>query len=625
MKKRDNNRERRFTRRAFMVGVIQTALMGALGSRLAWLQIAQGQRYKTLADNNRINIKMLAPSRGYILDRKGEPLAVNGQNFRVMITPEQTRDLETALSSIQKIIPVTQRDIQRLIKQAERSPSFMPLEVRNNLEWEEVAKIEVNLPDLPGVSIDEGEVRHYPMGPAAAHIIGYVGAVNKAEQTGDALLTLPGFKVGKTAIEKAYDTDLRGRAGAAEIEVNVVGREVRELRRQSGVPGADIKLSLDKGMQTFVQNRLARERSASAVVMDVKTGAVYALASHPAFDPNIFSRGIPADLWEKMLADPGLPLNNKAVGGQYPPGSTFKMVTALAALEEGVITRHSTAFCPGHYDFGDSRFHCWKKGGHGTVNVVSALSESCDTFFYKLATDLGIDRLAKYAERLGIGHKLGVGLPEERAGLMPTKAWKVGQFGESWQPGESIVASIGQGYILATPLQLATMTSRLVNGGFEVSPWLADTVGDKKVSTDKSGKPLGFKQEHIDLILRGMTEVVNGATGTARGSRIKIEGREMGGKTGTAQVKRITKQERAAGVKNEDLAWHFRHHALFVGYAPLHKPRYACCVVVEHGGGGSAVAAPIARDILIMTQQRNPAGVVEEVPTPDDAANRKKG
>lgn len=603
---RENDRGKSFTRRALLIGAMQGGIVGVLGTRLAWLQIAQSQRYRTLSDNNRINIKMLAPSRGQILDRNDIPMAVNGQNFRVVVIPEQTSDLETALSRLQKLIKLSQHDIQRVIKQAQKNPPFVPLEVRDNLDWEEVARIEVNLPDLPGLSIDEGEVRYYPYDMAAAHLIGYVGAVSKGEVGDDPLLTLPGFKIGKAGVEKTFDGPLRGAAGTAEIEVNVLGREVREMSRKPGRQGSPLRLTIDAELQQFVHQKLSEKQSASAVVMDVHTGAVFALGSYPAYDPNVFSRGLSAELWEELLADPGLPLNNKAVGGQYPPGSTFKMVTAMAALEAGVINRNTTAFCPGFYDFGDNRFHCWKKPGHGTVNVVQALEQSCDTFFYKLAVDLGVDRIAAAAVKLGLGDKLGFELSEERPGLIPTKEWKMGRFGESWQPGESIVASIGQGYTLTTPLQLAVMVARLVNGGKAVKPWIAGFVGAEE-NVPREWPKIDFRKENIELVIQGMHDVMAGRNGTARASQLKDERFWMGGKTGTAQVRRITREDRAAGVKNEDLPWKFRHHALFVGYAPLSAPRYACAVVVEHGGGGSAAAAPVARDIMEKVQILDPA------------------
>ncbi|MCB9991861.1 MAG: penicillin-binding protein 2 [Rhodospirillales bacterium] len=604
--KKDNDRIESFTRRAFIVGALQCTFLTVLGGRLAWLQVAQGSKYKTLAENNRINLKMIAPSRGKIVDRFGTALAVNDQNFRVLIVPEQAHDMEKVLSSLQKLIDLSQRDIKKVLKQVEKQAAFVPLEVKDNLNWEDVARIEVHLPDLPGVSIDVGEIRTYPYGAATAHLVGYVGAVSRSELSDDPVLSLPGFKIGKTGIEKVYDEKLRGTAGTAEVEVNVVGREVRELKRHSGKTGAKVKLSIDTDLQIYTQERLATEQSASAVIMDVHTGAVYALSSSPSFDPNLFTRGLSAEKWEEMLADPGLPLNNKAVGGQYPPGSTFKMVTALAALEEGKITRNKSVYCPGHYDYGDDRFHCWKRGGHGRVDLIDALAESCDTFFYEIATDIGIDKLAEYAYKLGLGQKLAFELAEERPGLMPSKGWKMGQFGESWQPGETIVASIGQGYILSTPLQLAVMTSRLVNGGFAVKPWVVGYTG-RQAGQQGNWPKLGFQDRHLELIIKGMNRVVGHPDGTAFASQIDHEAFKMGGKTGTAQVKRITMADRLEGVQNSDLPWKYRHHALFVGYAPVSSPRYACAVVVEHGGSGSGTAAPIARDILRKTQERDPA------------------
>lgn len=604
---RDKDRSLSFTRRAIVLGALQATALTALGARLAWLQIVDGHRYKTMSENNRINVKLLAPSRGLIVDRYGVQIAVNNQNFRVMVIPEQTRNLENALLGLQKLITLSDNQVQALMKQAKKSPKFAPLVVRDNLTWDEVATVEVNLPDLPGVSIDVGEIRSYPMDAATAHLVGYVGAANKGElEDKDPLLKIPGFKVGKTALEKIYDKELRGKAGAAEIEVNVVGREVRELSRRPGEPGQDLVLTIDSELQKYIQSRLSESRSASAVVMDVHTGGVYAMASVPSFDPNIFTRGLTPEKWEELLSTEGHPLNNKAVGGLYPPGSTFKMVTAMAALELGIINENTSFFCPGHFSLGDTRFHCWKAQGHGRVNVVQALAQSCDTFFYNIAIDIGVDRLADMSRKLGLGQILGIELTEERAGLVPTRDWKRGAMNKPWYPGESVVGSIGQGYIQTTPLQLAVMTARLVNGGKEVKPRLAEYIGPtKRIQT--VWPDLGLKGRNLDIVMRGMENVVNQPGGTALGSKITIEGQEMGGKTGTAQVKRITADERARGVRNETLPWHLRHHALFVCYAPIHAPRYACAVVVEHGVGGSSTAAPIGRDIMIMTQQRAPA------------------
>lgn len=602
----DYDSGRLFSRRAIVIGALQTGLLGLLAGRLVWLQVVHGQKYKTLSDKNSINLKVLAPSRGIIVDRNDIPLAVNNQNFRVLVIPEQTDNLELSLEKLEGLIKLTPREKGLVLKKAKKTASFVPQEVKDNLSWEDVAKIEVNLPDLPGLSIDVGQIRHYPLGRATSHLIGYVGAVSKTDLTGDPVLTLPGFKIGKTGIEKRYDQDLRGKAGTSEIEVNVRGREIRELSQQPSQEGHKIQLTIDSKLQSYVQERLDSEKSASAVIMDAKTGAVYSLVSSPAFDPNLMTKGISAEQWEELLADPGVPLNNKAISGQYPPGSTFKMITALAALEEGVITRNTTVNCPGHYDYGDSRFHCWKWGGHGRVDVLKALEQSCDTFFYKIAVDVGIDTIARYARMFGFGSKTGFEMTEERSGLMPTKDWKIGHFGARWQPGETLVASIGQGYILATPLQLTMMTARLVNGGYAVNPWITAYNGAEEFPPIKVGR-INVSKANLDLVVRGMRQVTTTKKGTAVASQIPERALRMGGKTGTSQVRRISMQERIDGVSNKDLPWRLRHHALFVGYAPLDNPRYVCTVVVEHGGSGSATAAPIARDILYQAQKRDPA------------------
>lgn len=607
--------QKSFSRRALFIGALQIFGITVLTGRLAWLQLFEGAKYKTLSDQNRISLRLIAPPRGQIMDRFGVPLAVNTQNYRVLIIPEQTKDLTEALRALAKIIPLDERDMRRVQREAARTAKFFPLKVREDLSWEEVAKIEVNTPDLPGVFIDQGEMRTYPYGPATAHIVGYVRAVGQDDLEDDnPLLRLPGFKIGKTGIEKVQDIPLRGRAGAAEVEVNVAGREVRELSRRPAIEGAPVTLTIDGELQRFAQEILAQHKSASAIVMDAHTGAVYAMASHPSFDPGIFVRGVTQDMWQMMMADPGRPQTNKVLAGLYPPGSTFKMITALAGLEAGVFNEHSTVFCPGHYNFGNAKFHCWKKGGHGTVDVRTALQKSCDTFFYKFSTDIGIDRIAAMAHRFGLGEIMDFDIPEERAGIIPDTAWKMREIGEKWHPGETIVCSIGQGYIVSTPLQLAVMTARLVNGGYAVKPWVTQQVGDALSKNAAKGAHHAFPKidihpEHLGPILDGMDIVVNQPGGTAFASRIQRAGFEMGGKTGTSQVRRITKEQRRLGIKNEDLPWNQRHHALFVGYAPVSAPKYVCAVVVEHGVGGSSAAAPLAKELLALTQERNPAAM----------------
>ncbi len=601
------DRSKSFSRRAFVVGACQGALLTVLGGRLAWLQIVQGRKYKTLSDRNRINTKMVAPSRGEIVDRFGVPLAVNNQNFRVLLVPEQAEDVDAALKKLARLVDLSDNRIQKIIKESKKSSSFVPLEVADSLNWDEVAKIEVNLTDLAGMSIDEGEIRNYPFEDSTGHLIGYVGAVNKAELAdGDHVLSLPGFRIGKTGIEKSFDKDLRGSAGNSQMEVNVSGREVRRLEENKSQNGERVVLSIDAELQRYVQQRLSDNKSASAVIMDSHTGAIYAMVSHPSFDPNLFIRGIDTERWQELLSNPAFPLNNKAISGQYPPGSTFKMVTAMAALETGVANSTIRVKCTGRYEYGKDGFYCWKHSGHGSVNLTTSLMKSCDTYYYKLCTDVGIDNIAKMGRRLGLGEKYNFDLREERSGLMPTKDWKLARDGKPWRPGQTIIASIGQGFVLATPMQLAVMTSRLVNGGYAVKPWLVAQLGDKKLHSGK-WPSLGLNQKHLAMVKKGMDYVVEHKDGTAHKARIEDVGMQMGGKTGTAQVKRLTRADRLKGLKNDEIQWKLRDHALFVGYAPIDNPRYVCSVVVEHGGGGSSTAAPIARDLLLMAQKRDPA------------------
>lgn len=603
----DDYSDKIFSRRAFFIGAIQLCGICILGGRLAWLQIAQKKRYKTLSDKNRISIKILSPSRGQILDRFGVPLAVNTQNYQVVIVPEQVKDAEKSLNALSKVIDLEEEQIAKVIKNITRSAKFIPVKVKENLTWEEVAKIEVNLPDLPGLSISRGQSRNYPYRESTAHIIGYVRSPSEKDlQDEDPLLRLPDFKIGKTGIERVYDASLRGKAGASEVEVNVVGREVRELQRKPPALGERIALTIDGELQRFTQEALSIHKSASAVIMDAHTGAIYAMASHPSFDPNMFVRGLTNDEWSAIRDNPLKPQTYKAIAGQYPPGSTFKMITALAGLRAGVINENTTVKCPGHYEYGNHRFHCWKKWGHGKMNLVTSLEQSCDVYFYKMATEVGIEKIAEMANMFGLGHELDIGLVGERAGLMPTKAWKRKATGRRWQHGDTIITSIGQGDVLSTPLQLAVMTARLVNGGYDVKPSITKQIGSMSFEQDQ-WQSLGIPKQHLDLVMKGMNRVVNSEKGTAKASRIEEEGMEMGGKTGTAQVRRITAEQRRLGIKNEDLPYEQRHHALFTGYAPIGNPRYVCAVVVEHGVGGSTAAAPLSKILLKETQLRDPA------------------
>lgn len=606
----DFERHKLFTRRALMLGAGKAALLSALGARMYYLQVIEADTYRTLAEENRINFRLVPPPRGGVTDRFGEAIAANRQNYRVVLIPEQAKDITATLERLSLIIPVSEGERRRILREVKRKKAFVPVTVRDNLRWRDVAAIEVNTPDLPGVQIEVGESRYYPYSDDTAHVLGYVAAVSDKEMGGDPLLQLPGFRIGKAGIEKLYDLSLRGSGGTSQVEVNAYGREIRVLSRQEGQAGAKIRLTIDMGLQTMVNARLAGE-SASAVVIDVHTGDILAMASTPSFDPNAFNQGLSSEQWQELVSNPMAPLNNKAISGQYAPGSTFKMIVALAALEAGVVTPGNKIGCSGKVTLGDSDFHCWKKGGHGPVDLVEAIAQSCDVYFYDIARRTGIERISEMARRLGLGDTLGLDLPGERKGLMPTKAWKMGAIGTPWQVGETMIAGIGQGYVLTTPLQLAVMTARLVNGGHKVSPHM--TIDD--VTPDgvrprhaPAWEPVGLRAENMAVMRKAMDAVVNETIGTAFGARIRTPDRRMGGKTGTVQVRRISKAERETGVlKNEELPWKERDHALFVGYAPTDNPRYAISVVVEHGGGGSSVAAPIARDILDEAQKRGSA------------------
>lgn len=608
---RDHDRYKVLTRRAAMLAGGKVLLVSALAGRLYYLQVVESDRYVLLAEENRINLRLLPPPRGRIVDRFGEPLAVNRQNYRVLVVAEQARDVGQILEAVGRVVPLSDYDHQRVLKEAGRKRAFVPITVKENLSWQEVSRIEVNAPDLPGVIIEVGQTRFYPHRHRVAHLLGYVGAVSESELTGEPLLELPDFRIGKNGIEKQYELALRGTAGTSQLEVNAVGRVIQELERDDGMPGQEIALTIDIELQEFAAQRLQGE-SGAVVALDIHTGEVLALVSSPSYDPNGFTEGLSTADWRALSSDPRAPLSNKAVAGQYAPGSTFKLMVALAALESGVIGAGHRAFCPGHLELGDSRFHCWRRHGHGWMDMISAIEQSCDVFFYDVALRVGVDRIAEMCERFGLGQALGLDVPGESRGLIPTKAWKLATTGTPWQKGETAVTGIGQGFVLTTPLQLAVMTARLVNGGFAVTPHCArDSIEADQVSprTRKPVAPIGVSARSLAVMRQGMVAVVNSKRGTARGVRIKAPLYAMGGKTGTSQVRRISKREREQGVrKNEDLEWRSRDHALFIGFAPVDEPRYAVAVVVEHGGGGSKVAAPIARDVLLETQRRDPSG-----------------
>ena len=599
----NRGRQGRITRRGVLWMGIQMSVIGVLALRMRQLQVDQSDQFRLLAEENRINIRLLAPNRGLIFDRNGVPIAINQQNYRIVMIREQAGSVDKVLDRLGQLITLTADRRARILKDMRQRSAFVPVIVAEHLTWEEFALISANAPALPGVIPEVGLTRHYPFNQTYAHMVGYVGPVSENDlakmEDPDPLFQIPRYPIGKTGVERNVEETLRGSAGTSRIEVNAVGRIMRELSRDEGIAGKDIQLTLDTNLQEYAMKRLG-EQSASVVVMDVRNGDIMAMASAPSFDPNLFVRGISTGDWTNIRENKFHPLSNKPVSGAYPPGSTFKMVVALAALEADVIKATDTVYCPGHYDLGGRRFHCWKRGGHGRIDLVNSLKQSCDVYYYEVAKRVGIEKIAAKARQLGLGGKYALPLPAISGGLVPNKDYKRRVFDQGWLQGDTLNAGIGQGFVLASPIQLAVMTSRIASGQ-NVVPRLVRTIdGVPQPSTET--EVLDIKSVDMDKVRKGMFAVVNEKRGTAFASRIDDDAMSMAGKTGTSQVRRITKEERAAGViKNEDLPWERRDHALFVGFAPYDNPRYAITVVVEHGGGGSSVAAPIARDIMMRT------------------------
>ncbi|MEO0401800.1 MAG: penicillin-binding protein 2 [Pseudomonadota bacterium] len=592
---------RLISRRAAILGGVQLAFVGALGARMQFLQVDQADQFRLLAEENRINIRIIPPARGEIFDRNGIALARNVPSYRIVVVREDAGDVDEVLARLAKIVPLRPEDVDRALAEMKRSAPFLPITFADEVTWDDLSRVSVNAPALPGVTPEVGLTRVYPLGSDYAHVLGYVGPVSDYDlerlEDPDQLLRIPRFQIGKVGVESKAETALRGKGGAKRVEVNATGRVMRELDRREGTAGSDLQLTVDAKLQSYVQARLNGE-SASAIVMDVTSGDLLAIASAPTFDPNLFVRGISTRDYRALTENKYRPLASKSVQGTYPPGSTFKMITAMAALEEGLIGPDDTVYCPGHLEVAGRKFHCWKRAGHGWVDLQNSLKQSCDVYYYDLALKVGIEKITAMANRFGLGERHDVPMSAVASGLTPTKAWKNRTHGQDWVIGDTVNASIGQGYMLASPLQLAVMAARLASGN-AVRPRLIKSV-DGIEQPSGAGPSMGMNENNLRKMRRAMFDVVNDRRGTAYGSRIIDDAMRMAGKTGTSQVRNISAAERARGVtRNEDLPWDRRDHALFVNFAPYDNPKYAVAVVVEHGGGGSKAAAPIARDVTL--------------------------
>lgn len=599
---------RTFTRRGLLVGLGQAAVFAGIGARLYQLQVVERGRYVPLADQNRLDVQILAPVRGRIVDSTGLVLADNEEGFRVILTPALAGDLTSVLRRLSHILPMSTEKRQQLAVRARRQSRNAPLVIASDVTFEQLAEINLLAPELPGVRTEITWKRRYCEGETMGHVVGYIGAVVKGELDADddPVLRVPGMRTGKTGIELALEKELRGKPGTERTEVDARGRTMRALAREEPQPGRDARLTIDTRLQRKVLARLARERQAAVVALDVETGAVKVMASVPTFDPTDLAAGLSSRTWRRLVTIASRPMLNRAVSGVYPPGSTFKMITALAALHANVVTPKEHMACGGAFEFAGKTFRCWSRSGHGSVDLHRAIRESCDVYFYEIARRAGIDAIADMARHLGLGRTYPTEIALQKAGVIPDPDWKRQTLAKQWLGGETILAGIGQGYVAATPLQLAVMTARVATGRM-VMPTLLQPEPD---AAHEEFKSLGLEPAWLDVVRAGMAAVVNEDGGTGRGARLEDDRVRLAGKTGTSQVNRASSDR----VQSE-IDWAQRDHALFVAYFPYDKPRYAVAAIVEHGGGGGATAAPLVREIA-ETILAHDAERQSEVPPP---------
>lgn len=572
-----------FDRRSAVLGAVQGGIGVLLATRLGYLAVAENEKYELEAESNRVNLSLIPPRRGWILDRRGTPLASNRADFRVDVIPDRMEDSARTIARLGQLLdlgPVAMQDLQDKL---DKASGFAPVEVASGLDWERFAAVSVRLPDLPGVVTQRGYSRDYPAGPSVGHLIGYVGAASaeEYEKDHDPILITPGYKVGKDGLEKIFEHDLRGSPGARRVEVTASGRIVRDLDTREDVPGKTVKLTIDSGLQDYAARRIGVE-SGAVVVIDCLTGDILAMASMPSFDPNSFSDGIGRLEWKMLSDDDHVPLRNKILRGLYPPGSTVKPMVALSFLEAGLDPNESV-FCGGGLRVGNRVFHCWNRRGHGHVNMAKGIYQSCDVYFYHFAQRIGMDPIAAMARRLGLGQEFQLPVVGQSYGTVPDPQWKLRKYGKEWQTFDTVNATIGQGYFLVNPLQQAVMAARIA-GGRQLMPRLVHDDKAHNVPT------LGIPQEHLDYVHQAMSDVVNGP-GTAHRAALPFDDVKLAGKTGTAQVVGLHISSGKTG------PWKYRDHGHFICFAPADRPRYACGVVIEHGGGSGA-AYPVARDVM---------------------------
>ena len=588
-----------FAKQLKIAVIFVLAVFGILVLRLWFLQIVGGPTYRARSENNRIRLQSMAPFRGVIRDRSGKILVDNRPSYDLYVIPEDIHDAEDLLGRLALLGNLDMGPIREKISRSDNGYPFKPVCLEKDISREKLAMLETRRFDLPGVMIEVSPQRHYFFGDLAAHVLGYLGEISEKQlKSGEFPHNKSGDLIGKTGIERSWQHALNGGRGGEQVEVDAAGRRIKVISRKPPVSGADVSLTINRELQMLAEKALDGKHGA-VVAMDPRNGQILALASSPSYDPNLFITGFDAATWKNMVSSTDYPLHNRALTGQYPPGSVFKIVVALAGLQEGVITPHETLYCNGQYSLGRGKYRCWKRWGHGSVNLHKALVESCDIYFYHLGLRLGVDRIAHYAHQLGLGRKTGLNLGHEKGGLIPTAEWKLKRWGVPWQGGETVSTSIGQSFVLVTPLQVATFVSAVFNGGHVYRPQVTRWVrkpGGESISefTPQLIGDVKIKPEYLELVKYALSGAVNHPRGT--GSKAKLADIKVAGKTGTAQVVNL-KKEKDAKAKGE-IPWKYRDHAWFVAVAPVDAPRITVAVLVEHGGHGGSAAAPIAKTLI---------------------------
>ena len=587
-------------RRIILAAFVVVLFAGLIFSRLWFLQIYKGDEYRARADNNRVRVSEIAAPRGNLLDRKGREMVTNRPSFNVVLVREDSNDVDKLIKELAEALNLDISALWDKLREAEGKPRHLPIRLIEDVDWATLAYVENHNHDFPGIRIETIPARVYHYGNVAAHAIGYLGEISKKElAVRDSEVYSGGDLVGKMGLERLREKDLRGEKGSSSSEVNARGFEQQLLKNIPPLPGNDIQLTLDADLQKIAEDLMDSGDKAGAVVaMEVKTGRMLILASNPVLPLDQFVGGISHKNWNALLDNLKHPLINKVVQAMYPPGSTYKMMTAMAGLATGVITPETVFYCPGHYSYAKRRYHCWKRSGHGAVNLKRAISESCDVYFYQVGLHAGVDNLAKMANKFGLGVKSGIEMEHEKSGITPTKDWKMKRHKQKWQEGETLSVAIGQGFNLVTPLQICLMTATIANGGTRYQPQIIEKVTDPEGHVISRFEPivagqLGGEKIFLKYIQEGMKEVVQGKRGTAR--KVRIKGMTIAGKTGTAQVVRLKQYKH---LKEKDIPYKYRDHAWFTCYAPADDPEIAVTVLVEHGLHGGSGAGPVARAVM---------------------------